>query len=154
MNIDIRRANLDDLKSVQDLNNELFEFEKENFDDDLKLGWPYEEVGELYFKRAIINGSVYVAVIDNNIVGYLAGTIDRKCSYVISKTAELDNMCINHKYRRLGIGKMLISKFKEECIKNNVKKIVVTASSKNKNAIDFYKLNGFEDYNTTFKMKI
>ena len=41
--INIRKATINDLNSVQDLNNSLFELEFNNFDDTLKLGWPFEK---------------------------------------------------------------------------------------------------------------
>ncbi len=60
-------------------------------------------------------------------------------------------MCINPKYRKSGVGSRLVNTFKEWCKNENVKSIVVTASSKNSNAISFYKKNLFNEYNTTLK---
>lgn len=42
-NIIIRKADTNDLKSIQDLNNRLFELEYNQFDDTLRVGWPYEK---------------------------------------------------------------------------------------------------------------
>lgn len=42
----IRKANLEDLTSIQELNNSLFDLEYNNFDDTLKVGWPFEKEGE------------------------------------------------------------------------------------------------------------
>jgi len=153
-NITIRKANINDLKVIQELNNELFELEYNNFDSDLITSWPFEEKGKNYFIDMIKNNIVFVAEVDNNIVGYLAGRTDIKLSYVSKKTAELDNMCVSDKYKRLGIGKMLISKFKKECKENHVENILVTASIKNINAIEFYKKQGFKDDALTLKIKI
>ena len=63
-------------------------------------------------------------------------------------------MCIDDKYRRFGIGTLLINKFKEYCKEKNIQNIKVTASAKNNRAIQFYIKNGFEDYNITLKHKI
>lgn len=153
-NINIRKSNINDLKSIQELNNELFKLEYNNFDSDLIISWPFEEKGKNYFIDMIKNKIVFVAEIDNNIVGYLAGRTDIKLSYVSKKTAELDNMCVSNKYKRLGIGKMLISNFKKECKENHVENILVTASIKNANAIEFYKKQVFEDDALTLKIKI
>lgn len=102
----------------------------------------------------INNEFAFVATDNENIVGYLAGSICDTISYVTESFAELDNMYIDDKYRRLGIGTMLIDEFKKYCKEKNIENIKVTASAKNSKAIEFYKKNGFEDYNITFKYKI
>lgn len=153
-NINIRKSNINDLKSIQELNNELFKLEYNNFDSDLIISWPFEEEGKKYFIDMINNQSIFVAEKDNDIVGYLAGTIDKKFTYVDKKTAEIDNLFILDEYRNLGIGKMLISEFKKICKENDVKRIIVTAASKNINAIKFYKAQGFEDKKLTLKIEI
>lgn len=153
--INIRKANINDLKAIQELNYELFKLEYDNYDSDLIIEWPLEEKGENYFTDMINEKIVFVAEKDNNIVGYLAGTMDVKISYISKKIAELDNMCVLDKYRSLGIGSMLISEFKKVCKENNVQRIIVAASSENINAIKFYKKQGFkEDYTTTLKIEI
>ncbi len=150
----IRQAKLEDLFSIQTLNNKLFELEYANFDDTLKVGWPFEKDGEEYFRRAILNDIVFVAEKDNNVVGYLAGSICEPVSYVLTDFAELDNMFVLEEYRKYGIGTMLFSYFKNYCISKKIKNIKVTASSKNLKAIQFYLKNGFEEYNSTFRFQI
>ena len=152
--IKIRKANLDDLVSIQELNNNLFDLEFNNFDDTLKTGWPYEKEGKEYFEDMIKNEIVFVAQIEDKIVGYLAGSICEQISYIKETFAELDNMCIDDKYRRFGIGTLLIDEFKKYCKEKNMQNIKVTASAKNSRAIQFYIKNGFEDYNITLKFKI
>ena len=46
----IRKATIEDLVSIQELNNSLFELEYENFDDTLKKGWTFEKEGKEYKK--------------------------------------------------------------------------------------------------------
>lgn len=153
-NIVIRKAHIQDLNSIQELNNKLFELEYENFDDTLKVGWPFEEDGKEYFENMINNEIVFVAMDGEKIVGYLAGSICEQISYIKETFAELDNMCIDDKYRRFGIGTLLIDEFKKYCKEKNMQNIKVTASAKNSRAIQFYIKNGFEDYNITLKFKI
>ena len=152
--IEIRKANLQDLSSIQELNNKLFELEYENFDDTLKVGWPFEEDGKEYFENMINNEIVFVAMYGEKIVGYLAGSICEQISYIKETFAELDNMFIDNEYRRFGIGTLLINSFKEYCKEKKIQNIKVTASAKNSRAIQFYNKNGFEDYNITLKYKI
>jgi len=150
----IRKATINDLNSIQELNNSLFDLELNNFDDTLKQGWPFEEDGKEYFEDMINNEIVFVAQIEEKIVGYLAGSICEQISYITETFAELDNMCINDKYRRFGIGTLLMNEFKKYCKEKNIQNIKVTASAKNSRAIQFYIKNGFEDYNITLKYKI
>ena len=150
----IRKANLEDLNAIQKLNNNLFELEFNNFDDTLKVGWPFEKEGKEYFENLLNSEIVFVAEVEEKIVGYLAGSICEEVSYITETFAELDNMCIDDEYRRFGIGTLLMDEFKKYCKEKNMQNIKVTASAKNSRAIQFYMKNGFEDYNITLKYKI
>lgn len=152
--MEIRKATIEDLASIQKLNNSLFELEYENFDDTLKKGWPFDKKGKEYFEYMINNEVFFVAQDKEKIVGYLAGSNCEQISYITETFAELDNMCIDNNYRKSGIGTLLINKFKEYCKGKNIQNIKVTASAKNDKAIQFYTKNGFEDYNVTLKYKI
>lgn len=151
--ISIRKAGINDLEDIRRLNNELFELEINNFDDTLVSGWPYTEEGLDYYKDLINNYYVYVAIKDDVVVGYLAGSI-LEYSHIKHKYAELNNMCINNNYRGLGIGTKLIDQFKSDMKNNNITEIRVTASYKNENAKKFYELKGFYEFETTYKMDI
>lgn len=154
MKIDIRKANMNDLIHIQKLNNSLFDLEYNNYDSTLKLGWPFEKDGEEYFINRIKNNLIFVAEINGKIVGYLAGSILEEISYTIETFAELDNMCIDTNYRGYGIGSKLIDEFKNYCKNLGIENIKVTAYAQNKQAINFYMKNGFQDYNTTLIFKI
>ena len=150
----IRKAHINDLEYIQELNNELFKLEKENYDPTLVSNWPLTEEGKKYFEDLINNHYVVVATINNEIVGYLAGSINEKGSYEDVQYGEINNMFINDNYRGYGIGKKLINSFKDYCKERNINNLIVTASSKNINAINFYKNNGFNDFNLTLTMNI
>jgi len=150
----VRKAGLEDLTSIQKLNDNLFDLEFNNFDDTLKREWALEKEGQEYFEDMIKNEIVFVAQIEDKIVGYLAGSICEEISYITETFAELDNMCIDDEYRRFGIGTLLMDEFKKYCKERNMQNIKVTASAKNSRAIQFYMKNGFEDYNVTLKFKI
>ena len=153
-NINIRKANINDLLNIQKLNKELFELEFHNFDSTLIEDWPLTKAGKEYFENAIINNIVLVACIDNKIVGYLAGTLNSQNSYNNNIQAELDNMCILNEYRKLGIGSRLLAEFKRICKEHKINEIKVVASFKNVNAIDFYKNNGFSESELVLKQNI
>ena len=153
-NLLIKKATLEDLKTIQNLNNQLFKLEKENYDSTLVSNWPLTNEGKLYFEDLIKNHYVIVAILNDEIVGYLAGTINEKGSYEEIQYGEINNMLIKDECRGYGIGKKLINNFKDYCMENNIYNVKVEASAKNKNAINFYKKNGFEEFNITLTMSI
>ena len=152
--MNIRKANLGDLDAICALNNQLFKLEKEKYDPTLVEGWPISNEGREYFTDLINNHYVIVAIQDNNVVGYLAGSIEEKGSYELIQYGEINNMLVSHSCRGMGIGKQLIDNFKEHCKKHDIHNIKVVASYKNKDAINFYHKNGFEDFNLTLTMNI
>jgi len=154
MDIVIRKATLEDLKVVQDLNYKLFDFVHKNFDSSLNMEWTFSDKGEKYFKEVIENETVWVAIDNDKIIGYLAG-IMKSYNSINAKSAEVDNFYIEEEYRRLGIGKRLVNEYKEYCKSKGIDTIYVTANAKNKNARSFYQASGFNDeYEVTYKMKI
>ncbi len=153
-NIEIRKALLDDLEIVRSLNNELFKLEKENFDSTLVENWPLSEDGKQYFEDLISNHYVIVAKKNDKIVGYLAGSINEKGSYEEIQYGEINNMLVDNNFRGLGIGKLLIDKFKQYCKDNNINNLKVVASAKNIKAIEFYKNNGFNDFDIALTTEI
>ena len=153
-NLLIKKATLEDLKTIQNLNNQLFELEKENYDSTLVSNWPLTNEGKLYFEDLINNQYVIVAILNDEIVGYLAGSINEKGSYEEIQYGEINNMLVKDECRGYGIGKKLISNFKDYCRENNIYNVKVEASAKNKNAMNFYKKNGFEEFNITLTMSI
>lgn len=153
-NVIIRKATLNDLFEIQSLNNLLFKLEKENFDPTLVENWSLSDEGKEYFKKLIEEEHVIVAVIDNQTVGYLAGSINEKGSYEEIQYGEVNNMFIKSECRGYGVGKLLINDFKKYCISNGIKNLIVTASAKNIRAIDFYRKNGFKEFNITLTTEI
>lgn len=150
----IRQATLKDLKSIQNLNYELFKLEKENYDSTLIVDWPLSEEGKNYFEDLIKNEYVIIAMKDEKIIGYLAGTINEKGSYELLQYGEINNMLVDNNYRGSGIGKQLINCFKGYCKSKNINNLKVVASAKNINAIEFYKKQGFKNFDVTLTMSM
>lgn len=149
----IRKAEIEDLKDIQALNNKLFEYEYDGWDKDLKLGWSFDEEGKNYFIDMINNQIVYIALDNGKPIGYLAGNTKVENAYLNIKVAEIDNMFVDNTYRGMNIGTMLIDKFKEYCMEKGIKTFKVNTSASNIKAIEFYKKNGFSEYDITFWCK-
>ena len=157
VDINIKEATIENLKDIQDLNLALFKKEHNEYDDTLNLNWTFGKEGTDYFKKRIIedNGYALVAESDGKIVGYLVGAISKAEFYrTISKIAEVENMLILEEYRSKGIGNELMDKFFSWCKSKGADRIKVVASAQNIKAINFYKKNGFLDYNLTLERNI
>ena len=153
-NVIIRKATIKDLENIQNLNKKLFIREFEKYNKLLNVEWTFGEKGTKYFSDLIQNDFVYIAEVDNKVVGYLAGSIHNINVCFTEQFAEIENMYIERDYRGLKIGTKLIIKFKEYCKENKVKHIKVSAWSENIEAIKFYQKNSFEDYEKTLVCKL
>lgn len=156
--IKIRKADENDFFIIQKLNNLLFKREQKNFDSTLVVSWPFSKEGEEYFRQILStkNSQAWLAEDDGKTIGYLIGKIVTKVprSRTIKKRAILDNMFVLKDYRNKGIGGLLVKEFIVWAGKNKVDNLRVTAFAGNKDAIKFYKQNGFQDYNLTLEINL
>ena len=81
--IKVRKANITDLKTIQNLNNSLFEFEIKNNYDSYVEKWAFSKHSKEYFENLIDNECVIIAEAGREgiPVGYLAGSIYRDNTY-------------------------------------------------------------------------
>lgn len=143
MNIKIRVAKSNDWKSIQKLNNEVFQNDKEN-DPDMDLNWPYTEKGIKYYK-SLANGTYghcFIAEEDGKAVGYVALSI-KDFGYRKSKYVEVENIGVSPEHRSQGIGEKLIEKASEWAKEQGAQRLYVEAFWGNTKAIKYYKNNGF-----------
>lgn len=152
----IRKAKDNELKVIQDLNYQLF-LHDEEYDSSLNMDWPYQQVGEEYFKNKICgkDGVCFVAEVDGAVVGYLAGGMIEPYSYRnIKKESELENTLVKEEFRGHGIGEKLFQEFIEGSKEQSAEKIKVSASAGNSRAIKFYQNVGFVPYATELEYDI
>lgn len=147
--LNIRRADLRDLVRIQELNNELFELELENYDKYLIKDWPMSQEGQDYFEEAIRNDYVIVAEKDCRVVGYLLAC-ENNIPYYNFPIIELCNMCVEKSSRKQGIGNALYRVFERHFKSKGLNRFTVTASFLNENAKAFYEKMGFKPGNITF----
>ncbi len=151
----IRKATMEDLSSIQNLNQQLFIYEVTTFkDESLDINWPYKESGIVYFKRQIERELLLVAEVSNQIVGYISWYNYIDLAYKDEKHVELDNIFVLEEYRKMGIGTKLFEALKTKCKEDNIDYIVASTNFKNTNAISFYEKNNFEKQIITLKQKI
>ena len=116
------------------------------YDKTLKLDWPKSREGINYFKTSINSkkSCVFVADIENQIVGYLIGAdLGIQKDRNMGKLGELESIFILEKYRNFNIGSNLIGKFLNWCKRREIKKVRVEAYAKSEYTIKFYKKNKF-----------
>ena len=153
----VRRANIDDLKKIQDLNLMLFEKEYKEYDKLLNLNWTFGKIGTKCFKKHLTEDDYCAFVVEEEsaIVGYLAGGLGQVENYRnVPKSAELDNMFVLEKYRGKGVGKILYKEFVDWCKSKGVQLLRVEASAGNEDAIEFYRKCGFKDYTLVLEAEI
>ncbi|MBQ9658037.1 MAG: GNAT family N-acetyltransferase [Clostridia bacterium] len=154
MEIKIKLANIENVKNVQRLSQELIELEdkicKEKYT--ISLDWSLSEHGKEYFENHIKNKHIYLAEYDKKIVGYICFYILEQEKYETVKQMKVENLIIQKDYRRLGIGKALMNKAFEICKENGVNCITLTSISDNIDARLFYNSLGFKSYNTEYQL--
>ncbi len=85
--VTIRYARKDEVKKLQDLNDEAF-VENPKYDSDLFLNWAQSEKGETYFSNLLnnVNDCCLIAENEGKLVGYIAASAknfdDRNSTYI------------------------------------------------------------------------
>jgi ribosomal protein S18 acetylase RimI-like enzyme len=152
----VRKARREDLKSVQDLNYQLFVHDQV-YDPLLKMNWPYDETGATYLASRVTGeaGVCFVAELDGKIVGYLCGGMMKPHSYrTIQKEAELENMLVAEEHRGQRIGEKLFEHLVAWAKEQGAEKILVSAAAQNLDAIRFYRRVGFGEYATELEFDL
>lgn len=141
--MEIRMIKLEDLDSVFELLDELYENKIE-----------YSKFTQKY-KDSLKDNSFYgiVAIEENKVVSVLI-------SRVISRLAKkkdilfIDDLIVNQKFRNNGIGKLLIQTATTYAISKDCGALELTSMIQNINAHRFYENNGFEKRQYKFKKRL
>ncbi len=141
--MEIRKTKLEDLDSVFELLNELYENKIE-----------YSKFTQK-FKESLEESSFYgiVAIEENKVVGVLI-------SRIINRLAKkknilfIDDLIVNENCRNTGIGKLLIQTATTYAISKDCGALELTSMIQNINAHRFYENNGFEKRQYKFKKSL
>lgn len=111
--VNIRHANKNEVKILQELNDEVF-IDNHKYDEDLDMNWAQSDKGRDYFTELLNNPDACCLIAEENgqAIGYITAG-PKEVSYRKSKYLEIENMGVVPKYRSKGIGSMLMS----ECLK-------------------------------------
>jgi diamine N-acetyltransferase len=144
--IRLRPAQPSEVKTLQDLNDEVF-IDNYQYDRDLDLNWAQSEAGGKKYFTELLNNQDSICIIaedGDRPIGYLAAC-PQEVSYRLSKCIEIENMGVIPEYQSFGIGSRLIAECSRIAKERGFQKIYVNAYSKNLKAIKFYKRNEFSE---------
>ncbi len=148
----VRLATLDDFDEILRLSQLLFEYERQ-YGETYNLEWTYSKRGKAYFKKRLTHkrGLALVCEVNQRVVGYLAGWIDTYSYRSINPIIEIENMFVEKKHRRKGVGSRLVHELQVQAKKKGVKRLKVEALYPNESASSFYRSLGFEGFNLVFE---
>ena len=144
--MEIRTATIRDVDKVIELSSQLCINEHKYYDNTVDIN--FAQNNQKFFKDCISNEDflTLVAVIEDNIVGFLIGSISETEVYRnFDKIAEIYSMLVNPEYRSKGIGNKLVKNFLQWS-KDRVKRAKVVVSAPNKRGIEFYRKAGFNEH--------
>ena len=100
--------------------------------------------------------SIYIARLENKIVGYIIIDIKEKDNGFLRyrKILSIDTLCIDEKFRRKGIGTKMLEFAKRLGKEKNCTDMHLTVNPNNKNAIKVYENFGMKVNNISYMMKL
>ena len=115
-----------------------------------------EVISKEYFENLIRNEEIYVAKLEDEIVGYIIFNIKEKenPSMRYRKQLNIDAICVDEKCRGKGIGTKLLERIKEIAKLKGCTDLYLTVNRENEKAIKVYEKFGFKIKNIAYMMKI
>lgn len=152
--ITIRKATIDDLPAIKELNKRIF-IKNPKYDNDAVENFAHTPQGEKYFKEAIRSkkGCFLIAEEGGQMVGYANGE-EKEASYRKSRYFEIDNLGVIPGKKRLGIGKKMLSAITNWVKKKGFQKIYLNCYAKNEEALNFYRSDGYSEIDICLEKKI
>jgi ribosomal protein S18 acetylase RimI-like enzyme len=151
--ITIRKATTKDVPVIVELWKELMDFHKKLDPIFTRATSGHERFAEFLTRYIDSSDScVFVAMNGKNPVGYCLIKILNSPPWLKKRQyGELSNIAVTRKYQRHGIGKKLVKKVRQWCVKRGVNRIEARYSTENQAASAFWAKVGFRPFlNTTF----
>jgi len=152
----IRQAAIEDLETIQELNQMLFDWEVEEFGVPWNRNWPQEK--EQYFRTAITDTEKYLTLVaeqNGKIVGYVISVISNAPSYRTEKLfAEPESMFVLPEFRGSIAAYRLVEKIKEWALSKKADYIKFSTQAGNKRMLSLFRKRGFKDRQVVLEMKL
>ncbi|MNU25424.1 Protease synthase and sporulation negative regulatory protein PAI 1 [compost metagenome] len=149
-NIIVRKVNTDDLIALQQIGRKTFEEtfsesnSKENMEKYLREGFSEEK---LLDELADENSEFYFAIDDGDIIGYLKINFgNAQTELKDNKGLEIERIYVLSKYHGKKVGQLLYDHAIEIATKSLAKYVWLGVWEENPRAINFYKKNGFVEF--------
>ena len=154
MNATIEIPKLDDFKRVNELAKQVHELHV-NWNPDLFLSVD-EVLPKEYFEILIQNKEIFIAKLNNEIVGYVIFSIREKDnpSMRYRKQLNIEAICIDENCRGNGIGTLLLNHTRKVGKEQGCTDMYLTVNQENENAIKVYEKFGFKVKNIAYSMQI
>lgn len=154
MPITIEIPKMKDFNRVNELAKQVHELHV-NWRPDLFLSVD-EVISKECFEKMIQNKEIFVAKIQDEIIGYITFNIKEKNnpSMRYRKQLQIEAICVDEKNRGKGIGTALLNYTKEHGKANNCTDIYLTVNEENKKAIKVYEEFGFKVKSIAYSMLI
>ena len=154
MSITIEIPKMKDFNRVNKLAKQVHELHV-NWRPDLFLSVD-EVISKECFEKMIQNKEIFVAKIQDEIIGYITFNIKEKNnpSMRYRKQLQIEAICVDEKNRGKGIGTELLKYIKEFGKENHCTDIYLTVNEENKKAIKVYEEFGFKVKSIAYSMLI
>jgi ribosomal protein S18 acetylase RimI-like enzyme len=120
--------------------------------------WDVEQVISVErLEKLLETESIYVAKVENKIVGYIIVDIKEKDGESIMRyrrMLHIDTLCIDENFRGMGIGTKMLEFAKKLAKEKNCTDMHLTVHPNNKNAIKVYENFGMEVNHISYIMKL
>lgn len=154
MNVAIDIPKIDDFKRVNELAKQVHELHV-NWNPNLFLSVD-EVLQKDTFENLIQNKQIFIAKLENKIVGYVTFSIKEKenPSMRYRKQLNIEAICVDENCRGNGIGTLLLEYIRKIGKEQGCTDMYLTVNQENENAIKVYEKFGFEVKNIAYMMKI
>lgn len=158
MDIVVRTVKIEDLEKINILYKEVDDLHIEKYPELFKT--PDEEGRSAeYIKEVIENPyrEIFIAEKDDEIAGLAEVLIAKSQPFSVKKDIRwvaLDNLVVSSRYKKLGIGSMLVDCVIDWAEDWNINRIELKVYEKNEEAFSFYINKGFETLNRTMFLQI
>jgi diamine N-acetyltransferase len=152
-NINIRKADLGDASNLAVLKQQVWiatyavEGIRTEFSEYVLSAFTIENIRNSILEN---NKFIYIAVIDNHLIGCLEIAFNKKCPIETETGPEIAVLYLLERYTGMGIGKTLLNRALSLCEELKFTSVWLTVYHKNERAINFYLKQNFTDSGNTF----
>ena len=152
--MNIRNIEISDYDKIDKLIQQVHSLHVDNRPDlfiDMDHPYPIDEYKKIVEDDEIIS---ILAENNNDILGLCIVSIRNKSGMVENKTAYMDDLCVDERFRGQGIGKKLFSFVSKKAKEKGAQRLDLMVWSFNKNAIHFYEELGMKPQRYIFEKEL